>query len=66
MADFSEVWKGDDQSFAEHMVKDGGVACVPGSSFYSTKGMGKTKARFAFPKKDATLREAAERMRRRL
>ncbi|HXY56753.1 MAG TPA: pyridoxal phosphate-dependent aminotransferase [Nitrososphaerales archaeon] len=66
MADFSDVWKGDDYSFAEHMVRDGGVACVPGSSFYSTKGMGKAEVRFAFPKKDATLREAAERMRRRL
>ena len=66
MADFSEVWKGDDYSFAEHMVKDGGVASVPGSSFYSTKGLGRKSVRLAFPKKDATLREAAERMRKRL
>ena len=66
MADFSEVWKGDDYSFAEHMVKDKGVASVPASSFYATKGMGKKQVRLAFPKKDKTLREAVERMRKRV
>jgi aminotransferase len=67
MADFGEVWNGgDDHAFAEHMVKDGGVATVPASSFYSTKGPGKTKVRLAFPKQDATLREAIKRMRRRI
>jgi L-glutamine---4-(methylsulfanyl)-2-oxobutanoate aminotransferase len=67
MADFGEVWNGgDDHAFAERMVKDGGVATVPASSFYSTKGLGKTKVRLAFPKQDATLREAIKRMRRRI
>jgi L-glutamine---4-(methylsulfanyl)-2-oxobutanoate aminotransferase len=66
MVDFSEVWEGDDYSFAEHMVKDRGVATVPASSFYSTKGLGKSKVRIAFPKKDATLNEAIKRLQDRL
>jgi aminotransferase len=65
-ADFSEVWKGDDKSFAEMMVKDGGVAMVPASSFFSTPGVGKKQVRFAFPKQEKTLRDAVDRMRKRI
>ena len=66
LADFSAVWKGDDVSFAEHIVKDGGVAVVPASSFFSAPGLGKKQVRLAFPKQDKTLREAVERMRARV
>jgi aspartate/methionine/tyrosine aminotransferase len=66
LADFSAVWKGDDVSFADHMVKDGGVATVPASSFFATPGAGKKQVRLAFPKQDKTLREAVERMRKRI
>jgi len=66
LADFSELWKGDDNHFAQHMVKDGGVAMVPASSFYATRGLGKTQVRLAFPKQDKTLREAVARMKKRL
>lgn len=66
LADFGAIWEGDDVSFAEHMVKDGGVAMVPASSFFSTSGLGKRQVRLAFPKQDKTLREAVERMRTRL
>jgi len=66
LADFSAVWKGDDVNFAEHMVKDGGVATVPASSFFATPGLGKKQVRLAFPKQDRTLREAVERMRKRV
>jgi L-glutamine---4-(methylsulfanyl)-2-oxobutanoate aminotransferase len=66
LADFSSVWKGDDKSFAAHMVKDGGVATVPASSFFSTPGLGRKQVRLAFPKQDRTLREAAARMQRKL
>ena len=66
LADFRALWKGDDVSFAEHMVKDGGVAMVPASSFFSTSGLGKKQVRLAFPKQDKTLREAVERMRKRV
>jgi aminotransferase len=35
---------------------------VPGSSFYSRPELGRTKIRFAFPKKLETLRAAAGRL----
>ena len=66
LADFSALWRGDDVSFAEQMVKDGGVAMVPASSFFSTPGVGKKQVRLAFPKQDKTLREAVERLKTRL
>jgi len=53
----------DDVSFAQHLVKDIGVAAVPGSSFYSRPELGARQARFAFCKTDATLDEAARRLR---
>ena len=52
----------DDVSFARHLVKDVGVAVVPGSSFYSNAGDGAQQVRFAFCKRDATLDTAAERL----
>ncbi len=65
LADFSAVWKGDDVSFADNMVKDRGVAMVPASSFFASPGLGKKQVRLAFPKQDKTLKEAVERMRKR-
>jgi len=53
----------DDVSFARHLVKDIGVASVPGSSFYSRPELGARQVRFAFCKTDATLDEAARRLR---
>jgi len=52
----------DDVSFAHHLVKDIGVASVPGSSFYSRPELGARQVRFAFCKTDATLDEAAQRL----
>jgi len=66
LADFSAIWKGDDVSFAEYMVEDGGVATVPASSFFATPGLGKKKVRLAFPKQDRTLKDAVARMRKRI
>ena len=51
-----------DVEFARYLVKDIGVAAVPGSSFYKTPGAGATKLRFCFCKRDETLREADVRM----
>jgi aminotransferase len=65
-ADFAEISKGDDYSFAKWLVKEARVAVVPGSSFYSNRSGGRSKVRFAFPKKDSTLREAVDRMRSKL
>jgi len=52
----------DDVSFARHLVKEIGVASVPGSSFYSRPELGARQVRFAFCKTDATLDEAARRL----
>ena len=65
-ADFSALYKGDDYSFAKWLVKGGGVALVPGSSFYSNRSGGKSRVRLAFCKKESTLRDAVERMRARI
>ena len=52
----------DDHEFAMFLVKEIGVATVPGSSFYSTKDLGRTKIRFCFPKTDDMLIEAGRRL----
>jgi aminotransferase len=54
----------DDVEAAVHLVKDIGVATVPGSSFYSRPELGRTKLRFSFCKKLETLRAAGERLSR--
>jgi N-succinyldiaminopimelate aminotransferase len=54
----------DDLQFAEWLIRDVGVACIPASPFYqeSHKPMGKHFARFAVCKKDETLAAAAEKL----
>ena len=52
----------DDYAFAMYLIKDVGVATVPGSSFYAHTELGRTKIRFCFPKTDDMLREAGERL----
>jgi aspartate/methionine/tyrosine aminotransferase len=52
----------DDAAFAMFLVKEIGVATVPGSSFYAHPALGKTKIRFCFPKTDDLLQEAGERL----
>ncbi len=52
----------DDVSFAHRLIRAPGVAAVPGSSFYSRPELGRSKLRFAFPKKRETLAAAAERL----
>jgi aminotransferase len=61
MTDISAFGFADDVEFARYLVKDVGVAAVPGSSFYKTKA-GRTKLRFCFCKRDETLQEADRRM----
>ena len=48
--------------FARYLVKEVGVAAVPGTSFYNNAAAGRTKLRFCFCKRDETLREADRRM----
>ena len=52
----------DDTEFAMHLIKEVGVATVPGSSFYAHPELGRTKIRFCFPKTDDMLIEAGRRL----
>jgi aminotransferase len=54
----------DDVAFAHRLIRNPGVAAVPGSSFFSRPALGRTKLRFAFPKRLETLQAAAERLTR--
>ncbi|MDA4122744.1 MAG: pyridoxal phosphate-dependent aminotransferase [Thaumarchaeota archaeon] len=65
-ADFEQIRKVDDYAFAEWLVKEVGVAVVPASSFYADRSGGRSMVRVAFPKKEATLREAVDRMKKKL
>ena len=51
-----------DVTFAHRLIREPGVAAVPGSSFFSRPELGRTKLRFAFPKRLETLEAAAERL----
>jgi aminotransferase len=64
MTDISAFNFPDDVAFTHHLVKDVGIAVVPGSSFYNDPRDGRTQVRFAFCKRDATLDEAARRLSR--
>jgi aminotransferase len=63
MTDISAFGFADDVEFTRHLVRDIGVACVPGSSFYSRPELGARQVRFCFCKRDETLDAAAERLR---
>ncbi|MGI9065186.1 MAG: pyridoxal phosphate-dependent aminotransferase [Pyrinomonadaceae bacterium] len=62
MTDISAFGFPDDVEFTKHLIREVGVACVPGSSFYSVPERGAQQVRFCFCKKDETLQLAAERL----
>jgi aspartate/methionine/tyrosine aminotransferase len=62
MTDISAFGFANDVEFAAHLVKEVGIACVPGSSFYKHPRDGSQQVRFAFCKKPETLDEAARRL----
>lgn len=62
MTDISAFGFNDDVEFTKHLIREVGVACVPGSSFYSVPERGRQQVRFCFCKKDETLQLAAERL----
>jgi aspartate/methionine/tyrosine aminotransferase len=64
MTDISGFGFKDDVEFTRYLVKDIGVAAVPGSSFYRDPRDGARQVRFAFCKKPETLDEAARRLRK--
>jgi len=64
MTDISGFGYPDDVSFARHLVEEGGVAAVPGSSFYADAPSGRQRLRFHFARRRETLTAAAERLSR--
>jgi aspartate/methionine/tyrosine aminotransferase len=64
MTDISAFGFNDDVEFTRHLIQKVGVACVPGSSFYSRPELGARQVRFCFCKKDETLEAAADRLRK--
>ena len=64
MTDISVFGFKDDVEFTRHLIREVGVACVPGSSFYSDPALGSQQVRFCFCKKDETLMLAAERLKK--
>ena len=53
-----------DAEFADYLVREIGIAVVPGSSFYHDPADGRQQVRFAFCKRDVTLEEAGRRLQR--
>ena len=64
MTDISGFGFANDLEFTKYLVKDIGVATVPGSSFYNDARDGAQQVRFAFCKRDETLDAAGERLRK--
>jgi aminotransferase len=66
MTDIRDITRAgeDDVAFAHRLIREPGVAAVPGSSFFSHPDLGRHKLRFAFPKRLETLAAAAERLAR--
>src|SRR5882724_10458979 len=62
MTDISAFGAKNDVEFAGYLVKEIGIACVPGSSFYKHPKDGSQQVRFAFCKKPETLTEAERRL----
>ena len=62
MTDVSDFGLKNDVEFTKFLIREVGVAVVPGSSFYHDKSLGKNQVRFCFCKKDETLQAAAERL----
>ena len=63
MADFSALSELSDLDFAHYLVKDKGVATVPGSSFLPPGVPNSGQVRFCFCKTEETLQAAAKRLR---
>ncbi|HVZ94144.1 MAG TPA: aminotransferase class I/II-fold pyridoxal phosphate-dependent enzyme [Phycisphaerales bacterium] len=58
----SKLGLGDDVAFCKAMIEKVSVAAIPPTAFYENKEEGKRLVRFAFCKKDETLRAAVERL----
>lgn len=63
VVDYSALSERDDLAFCEWLIKEAGVAAIPISAFYETPPAEQRLIRFCFAKNDATLAQAAERLR---
>jgi len=54
----------DGHEFADHLLKEVGVALLPADALYHDKDLGKREVRLAYCKKDVTLKEATNRLTR--
>jgi aspartate/methionine/tyrosine aminotransferase len=64
LAEISPLGFERDVEAADHLVRNVGVAAVPGSSFYARPELGSAKLRFSFSKRMETLRAAGDRLAR--
>lgn len=62
LADFSDISADADTLFAQNLARNGGVASVPGSSFFANPADGQTLVRFAFCKSESLLQKAGSRL----
>ena len=62
IADVEKFGFRSDTEFALHLVKDIGVATIPGSSFYIDPSTAPQTVRFCFSKRNETLVEADRRL----
>jgi aspartate/methionine/tyrosine aminotransferase len=63
IAAFAEVARpGADVAFCRRLVEEGGVAAIPPSAFYADPALGAGYVRFAFCKREQTLRAAVARL----
>jgi aminotransferase len=64
MTDASGFGFANDVEFSRFLVREIGVATIPGSSFYADPRDGSALVRFCFSKREATIREAESRLTR--
>ncbi len=62
MTDVSRFGFDNDVEFARYLVRDIGVASIPGSSFYLNPEDGASMVRFCFSKRNETIQEAERRL----
>ncbi len=64
MADFTNLFDGDDMAFVRYLIDACGVACIPATPFFSeeNRAIGRNLVRFTFCKKQETLDEARKRL----
>jgi aspartate/methionine/tyrosine aminotransferase len=62
LADFTDISADADTLFAQNLARNGGVASVPGSSFFANPADGRSLVRFAFCKSESLLQQAGSRL----